>query len=314
MQSISWNVRDVSETERFAYWREAVCQTYLPLEPEDLSDGVFDGRIDGAAGQSLHISRVRSVPAVISRTRRGIGTFQDGSFYANLQIKGEAIVEQFGQRSIARPGDIVLVDTNEPFSIRFEHGCDLVCATLPDTGLRRQLQRASHPLVSVIRNDGAGRLASAYLHALRDIPQDFEQVDDLAGHQLTALLIRAASAQTGRTVALSRREEMLRRILNFISDELDNPRLSAKFVCRELALSRSRLFEILGNAGITFATHIRKARLDHSIAQIRDPAFADVPIGDIAQRAGFSNQETFTRAFKRRFGVAPGAMRPRPHA
>lgn len=310
MQSISWNMRDVPAPERFAYWREAVCQTYMPLEPEDLSDGAFDGRIDGAAGQSLQISRVRSAPATVARTRRGIATFQNGAFYANLQIAGEVVVEQFGRTSVARPGDIVLLDTNAPFSMRFDQVCDLVCATLPDTGLRRHLQRLGGAPVSVISNAGAGRLACAYLYALRDIPQDFELVDDLAGHQLTTLLTRAVSAQTGGAVAPSRREAMLRRILDFITDELDNPQLSAKLVCRELALSRSTLFEILGDAGITFAAHIRTQRLDRSIAQIRDPRLSRTAIGEIARRAGFSSQESFTRAFRRRFGAAPGAMRP----
>jgi len=314
MQNIAWNMRDVPEGQRFAYWREAVCQTYLPLEPEDLSNGTFDGRIHGAAGASLHISRVQSVPATVARTRRGIAKFQDGSFYANLQVRGEAIVEQFGRVSVARPGDVVLLDTNEPFSMRFEQVCDLVCATLPDTGLRRHLQRLGGAPVSVISNTGAGRLASAYLHALRDIPQDFELVDDLAGHQLTTLLARAAGAQAGGADAPSRREATLRRILDLINDEIDNPLLSAKLVCRELQLSRSTLFEILGDAGITFASHIRQQRLDRTFAQIRDPRLAHVAIGDIALRAGFASQETFTRAFKRRFGAAPGAMRPRRDA
>jgi AraC-like DNA-binding protein len=311
MQRLSWNMRDVPEAERFAYWREAVCRTYLPLEPENLSAQTFDGHIEGAAGSTLHISRVRSAPAAVIRTRRGIAQFQDGSFYANLQLRGQAIVEQFGRRSVARPGDIVLVDTNEPFSIRFEEVCDLVCATLPDTGLRRHLQRLGGVPANVVANTGAGRLASAYLDALREIPIDFEQIDDLAGHQLTALLTRALSVQTGRTIAPSRREDALRRVLDFIHDELDNPLLSAKLVCRELALSRSTLFDILGEAGIAFAAYIRNARLERSAAQIRNPRFACVTIGEIARRAGFASQETFTRAFRRRFGIAPGAMRPR---
>ena len=112
MNRVSWHMRDVPRAERFAYWREAVCQSFLPLEPEDLSDNQFDGSIDGVGNASLQISRVRSVPAVIQRTRRGIGSFLDGSFYANLQLRGDAIVEQNGQTTIAHPGDIVLVDTN----------------------------------------------------------------------------------------------------------------------------------------------------------------------------------------------------------
>lgn len=313
MKSISWNMRDVAPRERFAYWREAVWRTYLPLVPENLSGDNFDGSIDGAAGASLHISRVRSVPATVQRTPRGIGTFQDGSFYANLQVTGESIVEQFGVRSIARPGDLVLVDTNAPFEIRFEHGCDLLCATIPDIGLRERLRGATRGPVNVIANAGAGRLASVYLNALRDIPDDFEDVDDLAGEQLATLLVRAAESQAGAAPGLapSRRETTLRKILDLITDELDNPRLSAKFVCRELDISRTALFAILSEADITFAGHIRHLRLERSAQALRDPRLVHVTIGDIARRSGFSSQQSFARAFRRRFGVAPGAMRPR---
>jgi AraC-like DNA-binding protein len=308
MSSISWHMRDVPPAERFAYWREAVCQSFMPLEPEDLSENHFDGSIEGVAGASLHISRVRSVAAIVQRTRRGIGTFQDGSFYANLQLHGDAIVEQNGERAIAHPGDIVLVDTNEPFSIRFESVCDLVCATIPDGSLRRHLRHfARRP--NVIRNAGPGRLASAYLAALRDIPDDFEQIGDLAGEQLSALIVRAASMQTGARDGPSRREATLAHILDFITDEIDNPLLSAKYVCRALGISRSTLFATLSEAGITFASHIRAQRLERSFAQIRDPRLAGIAIGEIARRVGFASQESFTRAFRRRFGAPPGSYR-----
>lgn len=308
MSNVSWHMRDVPPAERFAFWREAVCQSFMPLEPEDLSDNRFDGSIDGFGGPSLCISRVRSVPAVVQRTRRGIGTFLDGSFYANLQLYGDAIVEQNGEQAIAHPGDIVLVDTNEPFSIRFEHGCDLLCATIPDGSLRLDLRHfARRP--NVIRNAGAGRLASAYLQTLRELQNDFDSVDDLAGDQLSALLVRAAGAQVSATDTPTRREATLKRISDLIIDELDNPLLSAKLVCRELKLSRSTLFSILSDSNITFASHIRELRLARCLAQIRDPRSARIAIGDIARRAGFASQESFTRAFKRRYGAAPGSYR-----
>ncbi|MCP3387832.1 helix-turn-helix domain-containing protein [Bradyrhizobium sp. CCGB12] len=308
MTRVSWHMRDVPPAERFAYWREAVCQSFMPLEPEDLSDNHFDGGIDGVGGTSLHISRVQSVPAVVQRTRRGIGKLLDGSFYANLQLYGDAIVEQNGERAIARPGDIVLVDTNEPFSIRFEHGCDLLCATIPDGSLRRHLQHfTKRP--NVIRSTGAGRLASAYLSTLRDLREDFETVDDLAGEQLSTLLIRAASAEIGVADAPTRRETTLRRILDFITDQLDNPLLSAKFVCRELKLSRSSLFAILGDSDIAFASYIRGLRLERCVGQLRDPRLSGVAVGDIARRAGFASQASFTRAFTRRYGAPPGSYR-----
>ena len=310
MKSFSWNMRNVPAAERFAYWREAVCQTYLPLEPEDLSAGRFDGTLRSFSGAALQLSRVKTVASSIRRTPSGIGRLQDGSFFANLQISGEAVVEQHGQTRVARAGDIVLVDTNEPFAISFAQGCDLICATLPGDDLRRHLRRMTpQQPATVISGHGAGRLASAYLGALEGIPDDLDLVDDLAADQLNALLLRAISA--GIPVEETRGEErdLLPRILGFIADELHNPSLSAKHVCRHLRISRSHLFAVLANAGITFAAHIRQQRLNHSLHQLRDRRFADVPVGEIARRWGFGSHETFSRAFRKAYGIAPAAWR-----
>ncbi|MGN1285985.1 MAG: helix-turn-helix domain-containing protein [Bradyrhizobium sp.] len=305
----TWNMHDVAPADRFAYWREAVLQTYLPLEPEKISPDDFDGAITSIGSAALPLSRVQSVPNAIHRTRKGIGSFQDGSFFANLQITGDAVVEQYGQKTLARPGDIVLLDTNEPFAMRFEQGCDLICATIPGTRLRRHLQQMSGRPPNVIAGRGAGRLASAYLGTLRDIPDDFALVDDLAASQLESLLVRATSIGVPAAKSASPREVMLRQIQTFILDELHNPQLSAKYICRHLQISRSHLFAVLADAGTTFAAHVRDARLRHSLNQLRDPRLNDLPIGEIALRVGFKSHESFARAFRRAYGSSPGAMR-----
>lgn len=307
--SASWNMQDVAPAERFAYWREAVLQTYLPLEPEKIAPDDFDGCITNIGSAALPLSRVQSVPNAIHRTRQGIGRFQDGSFFANLQISGDAIVEQHGQKTLARPGDIVLLDTNEPFAMRFEAGCDLICASIPGARLRRHLQQLPGRPPNVIAGRGAGRLASAYLGALRDIPDDFALIDDLAANQIESLLIRATAVGMPTIAAASHRQQLLRQIEGLILDELLNPQLSAKYICRQLNISRSHLFAVLGEAGTTLATHIREARLRHSLNQLRDIRLADLPIGEIALRAGFSSHESFSRAFRRAYGMPPGAYR-----
>ncbi|MCA1479840.1 helix-turn-helix transcriptional regulator [Bradyrhizobium sp. NBAIM08] len=99
------------------------------------------------------------------------------------------------------------------------------------------------------------------------------------------------------------------RISDLITDELENPLLSTKLVCRELELSRSTLFAILADANMMFVSHIRELRFQRCLMQIRDPRSADIAIGEIARRAGFASQESFTRAFKRRYGSPPGSYR-----
>ena len=57
--SASWNMHDVAPGDRFAYWREAVLQTYLPLEPEKIAPNDFDGAITSIGSNALPLSRVQ---------------------------------------------------------------------------------------------------------------------------------------------------------------------------------------------------------------------------------------------------------------
>ena len=309
MNSSSWNMRDVPPSQRFAYWREAVCQNYLPLEPQALSNGCFDGSLRSISTDCLHVSRIKTVAQAVYRTRSGIATLADGSFFANLQVAGEAIVEQHGNRMRAQAGDIVLVDTDQPFSIRFEQGCDIVCATIPGDRLRRHQRQISRRPTNVISGQSAGRLAAAYLDALANIPDDFELLDDLASDQLCALLVRATALDQPLTDSRADHHHTAQLIVKFIENELHNPHLSAKYACHHLNISRSYLFAALSSVGVAFATYVRQERLKRSLNQIKDPRYAGLSLGEIAQRWGFSSQETFNRAFRKHYGVPPGAYR-----
>ena len=132
---------------------------------------------------------------------------------------------------------------------------------------------------------------------------------DLAASQLESLLVRATTIGVPAAGSASQREVMLRQIQTFILDELHNPQLSAKYICRHLQISRSHLFAVLADAGTSFAAHVRDARLRHSLNQLRDPRLNDLPIGEIALRVGFKSHESFARAFRRAYGTSPGAIR-----
>ncbi len=59
--------------------------------------------------------------------------------------------------------------------------------------------------------------------------------------------------------------------------------------------------------GVTVGEYVRNMKIDHSLAML----LQGMPIAQIAQTAGFSDQAHFTRAFKRRLGVPPAEYRRR---
>ncbi len=61
--------------------------------------------------------------------------------------------------------------------------------------------------------------------------------------------------------------------------------------------------------GVTPTEYIRKYRLTQAAKQLRE---GNVRVLDVAYNAGFSNVDTFTRAFYREFGLNPGDYMKHP--
>jgi transcriptional regulator GlxA family with amidase domain len=75
----------------------------------------------------------------------------------------------------------------------------------------------------------------------------------------------------------------------------------------EVALSRSafaaRFRHLVGESP---SRYITRTRLAHAAALLRT---TDAPLAQIAARAGYGTEFSFGKAFKRTFGIAPGAYR-----
>jgi AraC-like DNA-binding protein len=72
-------------------------------------------------------------------------------------------------------------------------------------------------------------------------------------------------------------------------------------------LSSARLHaRFVAECGQTPMEYIRSRRLHKAVALLRD---SYLPIGEIAQRVGYSSQSAFAAAVLREFGVSPGKLR-----
>ena len=102
------------------------------------------------------------------------------------------------------------------------------------------------------------------------------------------------------------------RVRRFIEAELGNPKLSPALIAARLGLSRSTLYRVFAPNGIV--SYIRDRRLMHAMRMlVRDEA-QPARVSRVAFAVGFSDERTFRRAFKRRFGFIPSdaAQRPGP--
>jgi AraC family transcriptional regulator len=98
----------------------------------------------------------------------------------------------------------------------------------------------------------------------------------------------------------------LQHAVNFIEENLDQP-FSLTDVSKAAFSSLSYLHRVFYfMTGLTVKEYIRKRRLSKAAFQLH---CTDLAITDIAFQAGFETLESFTRAFKKNFGLSPRDFR-----
>jgi AraC-like DNA-binding protein len=96
------------------------------------------------------------------------------------------------------------------------------------------------------------------------------------------------------------------RARQFIINNILSPDLTVDALCRELAISRTRLYELFETQG-GVATYIRRRRLLQAHAMLTDPSETR-KIAAVGLAVGFDSAANFSRAFTQQFGYSPSSV------
>lgn len=312
-----YDTNDVPPRDRFAYWRESVCASYVQLGCEAENSPKFNGSIEIARYSVLSLSRVSGLKHRVERRKRDIRSATDAYFLLSLQTAKAASVSQFGKTAVLRPGDMALYSSTAPYTLQLTDEFSQTVVQLPMSKLLERLPNAE--LLTACRIDGQagiGKLVRENVLAFaQHVNSPNATLQSLLQDTLIDLIATGLAAHGSHKLELSSPEQhVMLRAKSFIRSNLDDPNLDRNRVAQQVGISVRRLSDIFSKHDESLSAFIRRVRLEGVSADLNDPRYAQQTIGEIAFRYGFSNLQNFSTTFRGYFGESPRSYRARQTA
>ena len=253
-------------------------------------------------------------PAISARAVRHVRADSSGSLVLKVQLSGRSVAVHDGRHDVVERGQLAVHDGTRPYTWVYPGAGEQIEFRVPRALLgvsSADLARISfHPIG---RDNPIAALAGPLLVEMAADPR--LAVDPYADVAVAAALglVRAAIlselSTPDRDQARSN-DGLPDRIVSYIRDNLQDPRLSPRHLADAHFMSVRRLYAVLGRIGVTPGDLIRRLRLEQARTElIRHEPAERRPIAAVAQRWGFSDPTHFTRAFRREYGVTPQQWR-----
>ncbi|MBL6612587.1 MAG: helix-turn-helix domain-containing protein [Reyranella sp.] len=298
--------------EQFDSWRawySSLLDTAVSTSPDD----GFTARSEVWSLGGLTVGQCKAQAIASSRTKALIRRNPIDHWVLTVYTRGTVALRARNEAVIVQPGSpfvISLADEMATAKDEYER-VQFYLSRNAFAGIASSLDEARAKPLST----PAGRLLADYMllltKNLRDLASDdgprlVKAVEAMIGACLAPSADRLANAQGEMDFTL------MERVRRAVRAHLRSPSLGPDKLCREAATSRSQLYRLLeGEGGV--AHYIRRQRLSESFVMLCDVSSA-LPIGRIAEVLCFADASSFSRAFRREFGLSPRDVRAASHA
>jgi AraC-like DNA-binding protein len=304
-------------TQDFRQYREAVAQSFVPLEVARVGRAPFRGQLRGVEVDTIHVHEIAASAHRVERTSALLHT-EDTRFYkASLQIAGYGMLIQDGREAILRPGDLAIYDTDRPYSIVFEEDMRMLVLMFPREllGLPTQFvgELTAHCFTS---GHGLGDITIPYL---QNIGSNLDRLGGMAGPRLLRSAVDLLATMFAGELDLDAEpgdshDLLVKSIRRYIDAHLGSPELGPQQIAAAHYISTRHLHGLFRERGTTVSTWIRERRLEQCRRDLLDPLNAHRSVSAIAARWGFVEAAHFSRVFKAAYGSPPSELRGRAHA
>lgn len=296
---------EVPECDRFGAW---VSENHCDCRLLDAGATSFDAESAGTAlGPFILSGRKwlnpdRKATYALHRSERHIRTDGHDYFFIDRRVSGQLSSRSTADQPVKTGGDLYLLDAAQVNDCVIETGDSVTLVIprdcLPNTAARLH-GRALSSGVSGLLGDHMLSLFQR-MHELR--PQDVPHVVQSTLQLLTATIAPTRDAISEASQAI--RDALIRRVQHHIDAHLLEADLTPDRICRDIGVSRAKLYQLFeGRGGVV--REIQRKRLRRAYRLLANPNRPPMHIKEIAWAHGFQDEKYFSRLFKVEFGHTP---------
>jgi AraC-like DNA-binding protein len=307
----SFPVDTIRQAERFDYFLSVIDEVFCPMHCAPAGRAAqFVAKLDAAELGDMRLARVSTSPLAVSRRPRDIALIKDPPYLLKFQIRGEARWSQRGREVHLHPGDFVIASTAEPYRLDLVTPYEMLVLAVPGMTMRRLAANPEQFLGRCMPAEDAacGLLSSFVAQAARRLPRLPEAMVERVQTNVLDLLGGVLDAHGSSPVDRSR-EAQVRRIKQFIIQNLRLRRLGPEMIARNFGISTRYLHKLFANEEHTVTRLIRAERLEACHRALSHANYAEVSITDIALQWGFYDLPHMTRCFRETYGITPKEFR-----
>ncbi len=303
----TWRVDGPAGPQRERRWSDGLAEAFVRLDATYPAEDTFAGSIRQAKLGPLAVARVDAAAHRVMRRRAHIRAESPDVCFVNIQRSGAGRVRQGRGDAVARPMDLAVVDTAEPFSIDHRQAFSLYSVTVDRQAVPGLLREKG---VLALSKTPIGRELAGVLGGLAGLMARAGATAGLADHFLS-LLASAPDLLEPETEPSAARSAQLDLFLAFIERNLAAESLGAAALARHFGLSPRRVHQVFEPSGRTVSDTINDRRLARAAVLLTSSSPADTSVGAIAYAVGYRDLSYFNRRFRRTYGMTPSEYRAR---
>ena len=133
------------------------------------------------------------------------------------------------------------------------------------------------------------------------------EYNPLYDYDATFTYLTESSITVQKIVQESRNNDKYTKILKYIDENISNPDMCLSMLAEHFAMSEAYISRLIkSSTGCTYSEYLESKRMKIAVDLIQN---SNLNIQEICEAIGYTNQNTFFKAFKRYYHVSPGNYR-----